>query len=148
MTIRSNKVFTRLSLGSLLLSSLTCANPLIFSEENTLHTNSTVAAETTQLINGLRSEGHKLEEALIKGAAAETLAAKLQKENIILKWKTLTSKAQLKVMKQQAEELKVAATESTWNKFKNWFKGIDGTKVLSAIISGIVTIVVAIISII
>lgn len=145
-----------LLIGSFSLSSLTSslhADPIPFtsvhgSTEDTSHQRILVATgPTADLIGGLRQGEQRIEAALIKGAEAEALAAELHTQNVALKWQTVASKAQVEELRKQVEAHEQEAAESTWQKVKNWFKSIDATKVATAVISGIVTIVIAIISI-
>lgn len=117
------------------------------SDEKEGHELMSVTNTRTKLIRDLRQGHQQIEIALEKGAKAEALAETLRKQNIALKWQTITKKTQLDTMKQQAEENRKTVSESIWTKIKSWFKDIDVTKVATAIISGIVTIVVAIVGI-
>lgn len=154
MTKLSNKLSLGLLLGSFSLSTLTShANPLpletLSSHHNATGTTAVSAKpeDTAKLLTDLRQGHQQIEAALVRGAAAEALAENLRKQNVALKWQHATSKAKVEELRQQAEEQAKEESKSIWASIKNWFKDVDGTKVATTIISGIVTIVVAIIAI-
>lgn len=139
----SSKTITHsLIAASLLLSSVSAAGTHLLSRDTTPPELGRQESTTLSpdVMDSIAKGTEELRLALLSGAKAHEklkaqaeLAEALKKENIALKFKHAVFKA--KEATHQAEK------KSFWEGVKNWFSKIDGTKVVTSIISGIVTII-------
>lgn len=92
------------------------------------------------IIASLRAGEAQLEQALVAGAHAQEEAIRLKAEYEALKSKATRLKFQNVVLEAQQQEHR-AEKQSTWQRFKNWVSKLDVTKVVTTVVSGIVTLI-------
>jgi hypothetical protein len=139
----SSKTITHsLIAASLLLSSVSASGATLLSGDTSHSAMDRQESVTlsTDVMESISKGTEELRLALLSGAKAHeklklqsALADALKKENVALKFQHAVFKA--KEATHQAEK------KSFWEGVKTWFSKIDGTKVVTSIISGIVTII-------
>lgn len=106
-----------------------------------------------KLIESLRRGEAQLEQALLSGAQAqdELTSLKTRYKQLMAEYTSLSEdilKLQLENVTLKTEnETYRAERKGTWERFKSWISTIDATKVASAVITGIFTIIAALVAI-
>lgn len=141
----SHKIVASLLAGGVALSSVNASGALT----ETSHVVSSARGDAVRLadpgaiISSIDSVGNQLKEALLAGAKAQDEAERLRAEAAVLKFKNAVLEAQKKEKK--AEKLSVKQRIKNWfqksnERIRNWFAKIDATKVITTIISGLLTL--------
>lgn len=138
----SHKVAVSLLASSVVLSSVNASGALLEIPRVVSSTQRTAVKlnEPQVIVDSLHTVWTQLEQALLSGAEAQEEILRLKAEYNALKSEAAALKFKNVVLEaQKAKEH--AEKQSTWQKFKNWVSKIDGTKVITTIVSGLITLV-------
>jgi hypothetical protein len=141
----SHKIVASLLVGGVALSSVNASGALAETSRvvSSARGDAVRLADPGAIISSIDSVGNQLKEALLAGAKAQDEAERLRAEAAVLKFKNAVLEAQKKEKK--AEKLSLNQRIKNWfqksnERIRNWFAKIDATKVVTTIISGLLTL--------